>query len=101
MHGIDHGHQTVEREPRPKGTIGREQLKNRCRVRKTRRLDNHSLEIVYSSALSVCKKLPQRAVEVRACCTAHTSVSKQNRIFGACSEQRIIDTDLPELVDDK
>src|SRR5579871_2333411 len=80
--------------------IGRERLQNRPWIGETRRFDDDPAEWRNRAALAVKNEPAQRQLQIGAGDAADAAIAKENGFFGAVANERIVDTDRAELVDD-
>ena len=96
---IHHRDDPAEAEP-PRDREGDQRLDDRRRVRQPRRLDQHAVEPPHLSPDALLQQVPQRLHQVAPHRAAQAARAQLDRVVVAGGDQRVVDPDLAELVDD-
>ena len=98
---VDQREHHLDRELAAERAIGRECLQDRADVGEPAGFDQHPAEMRNFAAFAVGDQLAQRDLQIRAGVAADAAVAEQRDFVGARAQQRVVDADRAELVDDQ
>ncbi len=100
-HGVDDGEHHLDRELAAERAVGREGLQDRADVGEPAGLDQHAAEVRDLAAVAVGDELAQRDLQIRTGVAAQAAVAEQRHLVLRRAQQRVVDADRAELVDDQ
>ncbi len=98
--GVDHGQHHIDMKFAAERAVGRKRLQDRRRIGEARGFDDDASERRHRAALAIEHQAAQRDLQIGAGDAADAAVAEQHGLFGAVAQQRIVDADRAELVDD-
>ncbi len=97
---IDDGDERLQMKFAAERAVGGKSLQHRPRVGQARSLDDHPREARHRTAGAVGEQGAQGLLQIGAHVAAQAAIAEQDRDVAARPQQRLVDADLAELVDD-